>query len=107
MGERGRIVNRMTAALVRLGIRGFNPNFRQRRGVIALRQFVRPPSSVLGEDAGNWLAQSFTRDRDAHVESGPLRLWRPGPGHISKDLSHNRTPATPRLFFLMRKSSQK
>src|SRR5467141_572359 len=91
IGERSRIVNRMKAALVRLGIRGFNPNFRQRRGVIALRQFVRPPSSVLGEDAGNWLAQSFTRDRDAHVESGPLRLWRPSPCQLSKDCSHHGT----------------
>jgi len=91
IGERSRIVNRMKAALVRLGIRGFNPNFRQRRGVIALRLFVRPPSSVLGEDAGNWLAQSFTRDRDAHVESGPLRLWRPSPCQLSKDCSHHGT----------------
>jgi hypothetical protein len=31
---------------------------------------------VLGEDEGNWLAQLFTRDREA--------LWRPGPYQLSK-----------------------
>jgi hypothetical protein len=36
IGERSRIVNRMKAALVRLGIRGFNPNRLLKKGRLPL-----------------------------------------------------------------------
>ena len=84
VGERTRIINRMKAALARLGIRGFKPELRSapaRLETLTTPEDVTLPPNTLADSAATWLgSRSF--------ESRSRRSSRPG-SSVSDDRQTN------------------
>ena len=83
VGEQGRIVNRMKAALARLGIRGFNPKLKKAAG--RLKALHTPegepiPPNTLDELRRDMVRRRLVSDQIRQIEDARLD-GDPGPAH--------------------------
>src|SRR5919206_637037 len=84
VGERTRIVNRMKAALARLGVRGFKPTLRgapERLGALRTPEGAPLPPHTLAELRRGMARLRLVRDQIAELEAARVeRLRQPGGG---------------------------
>ena len=83
VGEQTRIVNRMKAALIRLGIRGFNPKLNKAAG--HLENLRRPegepiPPNTLARCIATWSAGGSVSDHIRQIEEARLERMEQAPG---------------------------
>ena len=84
VGERTRIVNRLKAALARLGIRGFKPELRrapQRLDTLRTPEGVPIPPNVLDEMRRDLARLAVIREQIAAIERTRLERLNQTPGH--------------------------
>ena len=78
VGERTRIINRMKAALARLGIRGFNPELRkapQRLDACARRRMFRSHRTRSTRSGATWLGSPWSANRSTRSNGPASRAW--------------------------------
>src|ERR1700757_5031505 len=86
VGEQSRIVNRMKAALIRLGIRGFNPKLKkaaERLGGLPPPEGEPIPPNTLAELRRDMVRRRLVSDQIRQIEDAPLERLNKGPsdGH--------------------------
>jgi transposase len=84
VGERTRIVNRLKAALARLGIRGFKPELRrapQRLDTLRTPEGVPIPPNILDEMRRDLARLAVIREQIAAIERTRLERLNQTPGH--------------------------
>ena len=83
VGERTRIVNRMKAALARLGIRGFNPKLRKAAGAprrLAHAGGRADPAEHAGRAARDMARRRLVREQIREIEGARLERLEQAPG---------------------------
>lgn len=82
VGERTRVVNRMKAALVRLGLRGFNPKLRraaERLGALRTPEGVPVPPNTLAELRRDMARLGFLSEQIKQIEAARLERLEQAP----------------------------
>jgi transposase len=87
VGEQSRIVNRMKAALIRLGIRGFNPKLKkaaERLGGLRTPEGEPIPPNTLAELRRDMERRRFVRDQMRQIEDARLERLKQAPSEGSQ-----------------------